>query len=82
MAIPLRTLMAKRISVTGSLLRPLDLPRKAAVAERLMRDVWPLIGTAVRPAIAATFPLSEASEAHRAMERNEHVGKILLEVEA
>ena len=46
-----------------------------------MRDVWPLIGTAVRPAIAPTFPLSEASEAHRAIERNEHVGKILLEVE-
>ena len=82
LSIPLRILMAKRISVTGSLLRPLDLPRKTAVAERLLREVWPLIGTAVRPAISATFPLAEAVEAHRAMERSEHVGKIVLKIEA
>jgi len=73
--------MAKRISITGSLLRPLDLPRKAAVAERLLRDVWPMIGAAVRPELAATFPLAEASDAHRAMERSDHVGKIVLKVE-
>ena len=47
--------MAKRISVIGSLLRPLDLHRKAMLAKRLLRDVWPLIGTAVRLTIAATF---------------------------
>src|SRR5271166_1012293 len=81
LSIPLRTLMAKRISVTGSLLRPLDLRRKAAVGERLLRDVWPLLGAAVRPELAATFPLAEASEAHRAMERNEHIGKIVMKVE-
>ena len=81
LSIPLRTLMAKRISITGSLLRPLDTQRKTAVAERLLRDVWPLIGAAVRPAIAATFSLAEASEAHRAMERGEHIGKIVLTVE-
>src|SRR5208283_4422173 len=81
LSIPLRTLMAKRISVTGSLLRPLDLRRKAAVAERLLRDVWPLIGTAVRPAIAAAFPLAEAADAHRAMEKSDHIGKIVLTVD-
>jgi NADPH:quinone reductase-like Zn-dependent oxidoreductase len=80
-SIPLRALMAKRISVTGSLLRPLEIRRKAAVAERLLRDVWPLIGTKVRPAIAAAFPLAEAAEAHRAMERSDHIGKIVLTVE-
>ena len=80
LAIPLRLLMAKRIAVTGSLLRPLDLPRKAAVAERMMREVWPLIGRTVRPTIAATFPLAEAAEAHRAMERGDHIGKIMLTV--
>ena len=81
LTIPLRTLMAKRISITGSLLRPLNLQRKAAVAERLLRDVWPLIGTAVRPAIAATFPLAEAADAHGTMDWNEHTGKIILKVE-
>ena len=79
--IPLRTLMAKQLSVTGSLLRPLDLERKTAVAERLLRDVWPLLGASVRPTIAATFPLAEAAAAHRAMERGEHIGKIVLTVE-
>ena len=81
LSIPLRTLMAKRISITGSLLRPLDLRRKTAVAERLMRDVWPLIGAPVRPAIAATFTLAEASDAHCAMEGAEHIGKIVLTVD-
>ena len=79
--VPLRTLMAKRISITGSLLRPLALPRKAAVAERLLRDVWPMMGGAVRPAIAASFPLAEAADAHCAMERADHIGKIVLTVE-
>ncbi len=53
LSIPLRTLMAKRISITGSLLCPLDLQRKANVADRLLRDVWPLIGTVVHPTITA-----------------------------
>ena len=74
--------MAKRIAITGSLLRPLALPRKAMVADRLLRDVWPMIGAAVRPAIAAAFPLAEASDAHRAMEQADHVGKIVLTVDS
>jgi len=81
LSIPLRTLMAKRISITGSLLRPLDLRRKTAAAERLLRDVWPLIGAAVRPHVAATFPLAEAARAHSAMERADHIGKIVLTVD-
>ena len=80
LGIPLRTLMAKRISVTGSLLRPLELERKVAVAKTLMRDVWPLIGVAVRPTVAAIFPLAEAADAHHALERNDHIGKIILQV--
>jgi NADPH:quinone reductase len=81
LSIPLRTLMAKQISITGSLLRPVDVRRKASVAERLLTDVWPLIGPRVRPAIAATFPLAEAADAHRAMEKSDHIGKIVLTVE-
>jgi NADPH2:quinone reductase len=45
-----------------------------------LREVWPLIGAAVSPTIAATFSLAEASEAHCAMERGEHIGKIVLTV--
>jgi NADPH:quinone reductase-like Zn-dependent oxidoreductase len=82
LSIPLRTLMAKRISITGSLLRPLDLQHKTAVADRLEREVWPLIGKSLRPAIAAAFPLNEAANAHRAMEQADHIGKIVLTVES
>jgi putative PIG3 family NAD(P)H quinone oxidoreductase len=80
--VPLRTLMAKRLSITGSLLRPLPLARKLAIAERLRREVWPLLGTRIRPAIATTVPLADAAAAHQAMEQGEHVGKILLTVAA
>lgn len=80
--VPLKPLMAKRIRITGSLLRPLDAGRKAQVAEMLRRDVWPLLGDRVRPAIAARFPLSEAAAAHREMEKGAHIGKIVLDVSA
>jgi putative PIG3 family NAD(P)H quinone oxidoreductase len=81
LAIPLRDIMAKRIRITGSLLRPLPLDRKTAVAEDLRRDVLPLLGTRVRPAIAATFDLADAARAHAAMEENAHIGKIMLSVD-
>ena len=79
--VPLRTIMAKRIKLTGSLLRPLSIERKAIVAAGLVKDVLPLLGTRVRPAIAAVFDLAQAGEAHRMMEAGAHVGKILLRVE-
>lgn len=78
--VPLRPLMAKRIRITGSLLRPLEVGRKAAVAERLRAEVWPLLGGAVVPRIAASFPLEEAAAAHREMEKGAHIGKIVLDV--
>lgn len=78
--VPLKTLMAKRLSVTGSLLRPLALDLKAATAETLKRDVVPLLGTSVRPRIASQFPLRQAAEAHREMERGGHIGKIVLQL--
>ena len=81
LAIPLRDIMAKRLCITGSLLRPLPLDRKVAVAEDLRRDVLPMLGSKVRPAIAATFDLLHAASAHAAMEENAHIGKIMLTVE-
>ncbi len=77
--VPLRNLMARQIWITGSLLRPLALARKTEVAEMLRRDVLPLIDQgAIRPHIAARFPLAEAWRAHHMMEQNSHIGKIVL----
>lgn len=78
--VPLKALMAKRLCITGSLLRPLELHKKAEIAVRIKRDVMPLLGKSVRPVIAAEFALPQAAEAHRAMEQNSHIGKIALRI--
>ena len=78
--VPLKALMAKRISITGSLLRPLALARKTAIAAMIERDVAPLPDGKVRPAIACEFPLEDAAAAHREMEKGSHIGKIVLRV--
>lgn len=80
LTVTLRAIMAKRIKLTGSLLRPLAIDRKAQVAEQLAREVLPLLGTKVRPVIAAQFDLTQAGDAHREMEKNRHIGKIMLHV--
>ncbi len=79
--INLGTLMSKRLTVTGSTLRVRTVAQKAAVAVGLRRHVWPLLSAGrVRPVIYATFPLAQASEAHRLMETSQHIGKIVLTV--
>lgn len=78
--VPLRPVMAKQIWITGSLLRPLHLRQKTAVAQMLKNEVWPLLGKSVRPKIAHEFALADASRAHRDMEKNRHIGKIVLTV--
>jgi len=79
--INLGTLMSKRLTVTGSTLRVRSVAQKAAVAVGLRRHVWPLLAAGrVRPVIHATFPLAQASEAHRLMETSQHIGKIVLTV--
>ena len=80
LSIPLVKLMAKQGWITGALLRPTSLARKAAIARRLHEDIWPKLGIGVRPVIAHTFPLDQAAQAHAAMERGEHIGKIILTV--
>ncbi len=71
--------MAKRLTVTGSLLRPRSPAEKGAIARALEAEVWPLIASGrVRPRIDATFPLADAAEAHRRLESRRHVGKIVL----
>lgn len=79
--INLGVVMAKRLTLTGSTLRARTVPQKAAVAEGVLRNVWPLLRAGrVRPVIYATFPLAEASAAHRLMETSQHIGKIVLTI--
>lgn len=71
--------MLKRLVVTGSTLRARDVTFKAAIAAHLQTAVWPLIEAGrVKPLLFKTFPLAEASEAHRLMESSAHIGKIVL----
>ena len=72
-------IMAKRLTLTGSTLRARTVAQKAAVADAVRKNVWPLLTAGkVRPVIHATFPMAEASEAHRLMETSNHIGKIVL----
>ena len=80
LSVPLRDVMAKRVRITGSLLRPLPLDRKARVADHIRREVLPLLGTQVRPVVAQQFDFRDAAKAHHAMEANDHIGKIMLSV--
>ncbi|MFG1398268.1 NAD(P)H-quinone oxidoreductase [Roseixanthobacter pseudopolyaromaticivorans] len=78
--IDLMPVMLRRLTITGSTLRARSVPLKAAIADHLRRDVWPLLDSgAVRPVIHATFPLEQAQAAHALMESSAHSGKIMLE---
>ncbi|MGE5516736.1 MAG: NAD(P)H-quinone oxidoreductase [Bacteroidota bacterium] len=73
--------MLKRLTLTGSTLRPQSDDAKARMAQSLRQKVWPLIEAgAIRSVVHASFPLAQAAEAHRLMEANTHIGKIVLTV--
>lgn len=77
--IELRLLLQKRLTITGSTLRPRTPAEKGAIARQLERQVWPLLARgAVRPVIYADFPLARAADAHRALEAGEVIGKVVL----
>ncbi|HIJ37357.1 MAG TPA: NAD(P)H-quinone oxidoreductase [Rhodospirillaceae bacterium] len=73
--------MLKRLTLTGSTLRPQSVANKASIAIALADNIWPLLdqGT-LSPLISAQFPLEQASEAHHLMESSAHIGKIILTV--
>ncbi len=74
-------LTRKRLTITGSTLRPRPVEYKAAIARSLRERVWPLIEAGrIRPVVHATFRLDEASRAHALMESSAHIGKIVLTV--
>ena len=71
--------LRKRLSITGSTLRPRPLEFKTAIASALKEKVWPLIASgAIKPVIHSTFAAADAPKAHALMESNQHIGKIVL----
>ena len=74
-------IMAKRITVTGSTLRPRSIQDKAVIAEALREIVWPMIEAGrIAPVMDSTFSLDQAADAHRRIESSGHIGKIVLQV--
>jgi putative PIG3 family NAD(P)H quinone oxidoreductase len=74
-------IMRRRLTLTGSTLRPRSIEFKTMVADEIARTVWPYVeGGRLKPVIDSVFPLAEAAEAHARMEAGEHVGKIVLSV--
>jgi putative PIG3 family NAD(P)H quinone oxidoreductase len=75
------TIMAKRLTVTGSTMRRSPFARKTELAASLQSKVWPLFDAGkVRVVVDSTYPLAAVAEAHRRLESSRHIGKILLEV--
>jgi NADPH2:quinone reductase len=81
--IDLGHILRRRLTVTGSTLRPRPVSFKAEIAGKLQQRVWPLIEAGkIKPVIYKTFPLAQASEGHALMESSQHVGKIMLDLQA
>ena len=74
--------MRRRLTISGSTLRPRPVEFKGTIAKSLREKIWPLIEAGkIRPEIYKTFPLANAAEAHRLMESSQHIGKIVLTVQ-
>ena len=79
--IPIVEIMRRRLTLTGSTLRPRDVRFKTMVTDELAKTVWPYVeGNRLKPVIDRVFPLADAAAAHARMESGEHVGKIVLEM--
>jgi NADPH2:quinone reductase len=73
--------LLRRLTISGSTLRPRPVAFKTAIARQLRERVWPLVDSgAIKPVVHATFPLAEAGRAHALMESGAHIGKIVLTV--
>lgn len=79
--IDLRTVMTRQLTLTGSTLRPRSLDEKRALRDEILAQIWPgVVAGAIKPVIHARFDLCDAKSAHAALERGDHVGKIVLVV--
>lgn len=71
--------LGKRLTISGSTLRPQPISKKAEIAANLQNHVWPLLTSGkVAPVLFKTFTLEQASDAHSLMESSDHIGKIIL----
>lgn len=70
--------LTKRLTLAATTLRARSNSEKRAIRDALAREVWPLVGTRIKPVIAAIFPLEQAQKAHQFMAQGGHTGKILL----
>jgi putative PIG3 family NAD(P)H quinone oxidoreductase len=78
-SLDLRRVMGRRLTITGSLLRPRSVEEKGLIAAALAREVWPMLEAGVvKPIVHTTCPLADAAAAHRVMESSAHIGKIVL----
>ena len=79
--INLLPIMLKRLTLTGSTLRPRSVAEKARLAESLRAKIWPMLDDgSIRPIVYRSFPLKEAAKAHELMESSTHIGKIVLTI--
>ena len=79
--VDLGQVLRRRLTITGSTLRPRDAAFKERIADNLLEHVWPHLESGViRPVVFKSFPLAQAADAHRLMESSTHIGKIVLEV--
>jgi NADPH:quinone reductase len=87
----LRKVMSKRLTITGSTLRPRSVEEKARLRDGVEQQIWPLIGSGIgkpgkikpgriEPIIDCVYPMADVAEAHRRMESSQHIGKIVLRV--
>jgi len=80
-AFDFRPVLQRRLTITGSTLRPRTVAEKGAIARALEREVWPLLGRGeVKPIVHAEFPLERAGDAHRELEAGRAIGKLVLVV--
>ena len=80
--IDLRTLMVKRLVITGSTLRPRTIAEKSSLARAVEQQVWQLFTSGqLRPVVDSAFPMERAADAHRLMESGRHTGKIVLNMD-
>jgi NADPH:quinone reductase len=81
-AIDLGQVLRRRLTISGSTLRPRPVAFKAAIAANLRKWVWPLVEAGkIRPVVHRVFPLEQAADAHALMETSSHIGKIVLKID-
>jgi putative PIG3 family NAD(P)H quinone oxidoreductase len=77
----LASVMHKRLTITGSTMRPRSIAEKGGIARELLENVWPLLESArVKVLVDRVFPLAETADAHRYLEGGDHIGKVILKV--